>query len=141
MEVFKTVDVEHLGSIDCGQVLPFYPKSELDTVSIPDEVNASEVFTLRVRGISLSRLGIHDGDLLLCRRKFSIHNVSERSICAVLIHSTGELVAKRVIRGANKLILKASGGDIPDRELSPDDVEIKGIVFAVQRPIENFFEF
>jgi SOS-response transcriptional repressor LexA len=132
---YHTVEVEHYGSIDCGRVLPFVPASELVTVAIPPEMAASDVFTLKVRGISLTDLGVYDGDLLICRRRFSIHQITERTVCAVYIHSTGELVAKRIIRGANMLTLRASGGNIPDREVAPDDIEIKGIVFAVQRPI------
>lgn len=135
---FHTVQVAHLGSIDCGQVLPFFPKSELSTVCIPTDVAAQEVFTVDVRGISLSDLGIYDGDRLLCRRRFSIHKITEKTICIVYIHSTGELVAKRIVREANSLILRASGGGIPDREVYPDDIEIRGIVTDVQRPIEHF---
>lgn len=135
---YHNVTVEHYGSIDCGRVLPFIPKSELSAVTIPGDVPAQDVFTLKVRGISLSNLGIYDGDLLICRRKFSVHQITDRTICAVYIHSTGELVAKRIIREANSLILRASGGNIPDREVYPDDIEIRGVVFAVQRPIENF---
>lgn len=136
---YQTAELPHYGSIDCGRVLPFIPRSELVTVAIPADIPAGDVFTLKVRGISLTDLNIVDGDLLVCRRQFSTHQISERTICAVYIHSTGELVAKRIIRGANTLILRASGGGIPDREVSPDEIEIRGVVFAVQRPIEDFY--
>lgn len=135
---YRTAQVRHLGDIDCGKVLPFMPKSELVTVAIPIDVSADDVFTLGVRGISLTNLGIFDGDKLLCRRSFSIHQITEKTICAVYIHSTGELVAKRIIRLANTLILRASGGNIPDREVAPDDIEIRGVVTDVLRPIEDF---
>lgn len=137
---YKTVQVPNLGSIDCGRVLPFMPKSELVTVAIPIDVPQEDVFTLGVRGISLSNLGIHDGDKLVCRRSFSVHQITEKTICAVYIHSTGELVAKRIIRQANTLILRASGGNIPDREVVPDDIEIRGVVTDVLRPIEGFLD-
>src|SRR5690349_2076827 len=96
---FQTVEVPHLGSIDCGNVLPFIQTSELVTVVIPSDIPVGEVFTLKVRGVSLTKLKIYDGDLLVCRRKFSTHQITERTVCAVYIHSTGELVAKRIIRG------------------------------------------
>lgn len=136
---FTTVEVPHIGAIDCGRVLPFIPVSELVTVAIPTDIPVNAVFTLRVRGVSLNDLGVFDGDLLICRRNFSTRQITDRTICAVYVHSTGELVAKRIIRQANTLTLRASGGGIPDREVTPDEIEIKGIVFAVQRPIEEFF--
>lgn len=56
------------------------------------------------------------------------------------MHSTGELCAKRIIREANSLILRSTGGGIPDKRVYPDDIELRGIVFAVQRPISSFLE-
>lgn len=134
----KTVQVEHMGSVDCGQVLPFMPVSELQTVAVPDGAPATDIFTVRARGISLSNFGVQDGDLLICTKRFSTNKITQGTVCVVYIHSTGELVAKRIIRAANTLILRASGGNIPDREVSPDEIEIRGIVTDVQRPISEF---
>lgn len=123
------------GEIGAGRVVPFIPRSELVPVVVPASLPESSILTLTVRGISLTDLGIMDGDVLILRNKFSWREIGEDTICAVFIHSTGELCAKKIIRGANTLFLRASGGGIPDKEVTPDDVEIRGIAIAVQRPL------
>jgi SOS-response transcriptional repressor LexA len=135
---FKIMKVPNLGEIAAGRVVPFVPKNELVPVVVPVGTPTGDIATLTVRGLSLSDLGIYDGDKLILRLKFRWTEIREDTICAIFLHSTGELVAKKVIRGANMLILRASGGGIPDKEVNPDDVEIRGIVTDVQRPIENF---
>lgn len=103
------------------------------TVAVPPDVEPSDVFTLRVRGTSLSDLDVRDGDLLICVR--SVGAITDESVYAVYIRSTGELLAKRVIPHEHSLILRSVGGGIPDREESIDDVEIRGIAIASQRPL------
>jgi SOS-response transcriptional repressor LexA len=135
---FKIMEVLNLGEVGAGRVVPFIPRNDLVSVVVPQGTQAEDVGVVVARGISLTKLGIYDGDKLLFRLRFSSQEITPKTICIVFIHSTGELVAKRIIRGANTLVLRASGGDIPDREVSPDDVEIRGIVTDVQRPIEEF---
>lgn len=135
---FITMNVKNLGEVGAGRVVPFIAKSDLVPVVVPEGTRAADVGSVTVRGISLTRLGIYDGDRLIFRLRFSWREITPKTICIVFIHSTGELIAKRIVRGANMLILRASGGDIPDREVNPDDVEIRGIVTDVQRPIEEF---
>lgn len=136
------IPVSPLGEIGCGSVVPFpfAPSSDLAYVVVPEGTSPADIATLTVRGISLSDMGILDGDLLIVRRKFTWRQIKPDTICAIYIHSTGELCAKKIVRGVNTLLLRSTGGNIPDKEVSPDDIEIKGIVFAVQRPIDGFVE-
>jgi len=127
--------VEYLGEIGCGRpveafdnVYPFIPKDELIPIALPANVNARDAGVMTVRGLSLSDFNVFDGDRLVISKKFSWKDIDEDTICAVLIHATGEMAAKRIVRGANKLILRSSGGGIPDVEFSIDDIELKGIV-------------
>jgi SOS-response transcriptional repressor LexA len=127
--------VPYLGEVGCGRpvenIIPFIPKSELVPVALPEWMPAQESGVYTVRGLSLTDFNIFDDDRLVVRQKFSWRDIKPDTICIVFIHTTGELVAKRIERGANKLILKASGGDIPDREYSLDEVEVKAIVVDV----------
>jgi hypothetical protein len=92
---------------------------------------------LTVRGLSLSDFGIFDGDQLLVKHRPSWTEITEDTVCIVLIHSTGEVVAKRIERGANTLILKASGGGIPDMEYGIDEIEIRSIVIKALFDIDT----
>ena len=128
--------VPYLGEVGCGQaveaydnVIPFAPKSELVPVSLPAGVLARDAGVMTVRGLSLSDFNVFDGDRMVVTTKFNrFSDIDEDTICVVLIHATGEMVAKRIIRGANMLTLRASGGGIRDIVVAPDEVEIKAIV-------------
>lgn len=128
--------VQYLGEVGCGQavetnVYPFMPKSELMPVAIPEWMPAQDAGIYTVRGLSLSDFNIFNDDRLLVRTKFLRSEITPDTICIVFVHSTGETLAKRIIKGANTLTLKASGGDLKDIEYSPDEVEIRGIVIDV----------
>lgn len=130
--------VQYAGEIGCGRaveafdnVYPFIPKSELTPVALPEGMPAQDTIIYTVRGLSLSDFNIFDDDRLLVLKRFSLRNIKDDTICIVLIHSTGELVAKRLEKGSNKIILKASGGGIKDAEYAPEEIEIRGIVLDV----------
>jgi SOS-response transcriptional repressor LexA len=128
--------VKYLGEVGCGKavpaydnVYPFMPKDELIPVPLPAGMSHKDAGIMTVRGMSLTDFNIFDGDRMLVKTRFSSwRDIDEDTICVVYIHATAELVAKRVIRGANTITLKASGGGIRDIECSIDDVEIRGIV-------------
>jgi SOS-response transcriptional repressor LexA len=127
------LDVPLYGEIGAGRVVPFIPQSELVPVLVPEYLKDCGICTLKVCGVSLENEGVYSGDLLICRERFTWRHITPDTVCAVLITATGELVAKKVIRGSNMLILRASGGGIRDRQCSPDDIEIKAIAIGFQR--------
>jgi hypothetical protein len=128
--------VAYLGEVGCGKavpaydnIYPFMPKDELIPVPLPPGVAARDAGVMTVRGMSLNDFNVFDGDRMVVQTRFSSwRDIDEDTICVVYIHATAELVAKRIIRGANTITLKASGGGIRDIECSTDDVEIRGIV-------------
>jgi SOS-response transcriptional repressor LexA len=139
LETSPTLEVQYLpylGEVGCGRaveaydnVYPFMPKDELIPVAMPRGVTARDAGVMTVRGMSLTDFNVFDGDRMVVKTKFSpFRDIDEDTICVVFIHATSELVAKRIIRQANSIILKASGGGIRDIECSLDDVEIRGIV-------------
>jgi SOS-response transcriptional repressor LexA len=136
--------VPHRGEIGCGSaveaydnVLPFLAKSELFPVAVPVGIPASDVWLMTVRGPSLNDFLIFDGDHLVITKVFSLRDVDDDTIFAVYIHATGELVAKRITKGANTVTLRASGGSIKDLEYAIDEIELRGIVIDVQIPIRT----
>jgi hypothetical protein len=127
--------VQYLGELGCGRaieaydnVYPFIPRDELIAVALPANVQAKDSGVFTIRGLSLTDFGLFDGDELLVTKAFNKRDIDEDTVCVVYIHPTGELVAKRIERGANMLILKASGGGIPDMEYGIDEIEIRYIV-------------
>lgn len=127
------LEVPLYGEIGAGRVVPFIPQSELIPIVVPEYMADLDIFTLQVRGISLQNVGIDDGDILICSRRFGWRQITPKTICAVMITATQELVAKKIIREANLLTLRASGGNIKDLKFTPDDIEIKGIAIGFQR--------
>lgn len=134
-----------LGEVGAGSVVPFTsreerlafdPKDDLVPIVIPDRLGDEKFGVLTVRGISLEDEDIHDGDDLICRIRFSYRDITPETICVVRIHSTGELVAKKIIKEATMVRLRASGGGIPDKMYSPDDIEVIGIAFYAQRSLD-----
>jgi SOS-response transcriptional repressor LexA len=127
--------VPYLGEVGCGKavpaydnVYPFMPQDEMIPVALPANMRDTDAGVVTVRGLSLSDFGIFDGDQLLVKHRPHWRDIDEDTVCIVLIHSTGEVVAKRIERGSNTLILKASGGGIPDMEYGSDEVEIRSVV-------------
>lgn len=125
------------GEVGAGSsVLPFTPRARLVPVAVPvGSPKDEDMGTLVVRGCSLEDLGIIDGDILIFRKTFTKRQCIG-AICIVLILATGELVAKKVLFGNDGMItLRASGGGIRDMQFSGEEIEIKGVAFAVQRMI------
>jgi SOS-response transcriptional repressor LexA len=127
--------VPHLGQVGCGRavealdnVYPFIPRDELIAVALPSHIPASQSGVFEISGLSLSDFGLFEGDELLVTKAFDKRDIDENTICVVYIHSTGELVAKRIERGANTVTLRASGGGFADKEYAIDEIEIRYIV-------------
>lgn len=127
--------VQYLGEVGCGRaveaydnVYPFISKDELVPVALPENIPAKGSGVMTVSGLSLSDFGLFDGDSLVVTKHFSWRDITEDTVCIVYIHATGELVAKRIERLANTLLLKASGGGLADKEYAIDEIEIRYVV-------------
>lgn len=133
------------GQIGAGTVIPFAPREATRTVVIPKGLaKPSEVGTMMVSGDSLSGDGINDGDILVFRMNHTTRQIKPESICVVKIHTTEELAAKHVLRhvdGPRRIALRSTHPDYPDRHFDEHDVEILGLVFAVQRLADKFGRF
>lgn len=141
----EVADVHDYGQIGAGTVIPFVPREATRTVVIPKGLaKPSEVGTMTVSGDSLSGDGINDGDILVFRMNHNTRQIKPESICVVKIHTTEELAAKHVLRhvdGPRRIALRSTHPDYPDRHFDEQDVEILGLVFAVQRLADKFGRF
>jgi SOS-response transcriptional repressor LexA len=127
--------VPDYGDVGAGKVVPFIPRSELVPVVVPENIAKAspDLGIVTVCGVSLEDLGIYSGDSLIIKRKFSWREITPERVCIVLIHATGELVAKRIVREANTVTLRSSGGGVRDLEYAPDEIEVRAIVIGHQR--------
>lgn len=134
----KTLEIRHVnnyGNVGCGKVVPFLPRQkEKITILVPAGFPSDDQLAVfEVAGPSLSDLGIYDGDYLLVRRAFKRREITSDTICVVRILATDEMVAKRIHFSEGIVSLISTGGNIKERDFAPEDIEIQGIVFGVQR--------
>ena len=130
--------VNDYGEVGCGRVVPFTPKDAQVPVVLPPDASPSQYCVMTVRGLSLTDDGIYDGDRLVINLFFNKRDITRENICVVLIHPTGELVAKKLIRHGDKVCLRSSGGGIPDKIYEWDEIEIKGVAVSFQRMLDGY---
>lgn len=127
-----------IAEASAGSVVKFTPLDKLIPVVVP-KGSPDDIGTFIVRGLSLEKLGIFDGDALICRLKFSHKDIiPNKTVCIVYLSTTGEIMAKKVLF-ANKdtITLRASGGNIRDIHVDRNDVEVKAIAVGFQRMFGN----
>lgn len=124
------------GFVGAGRLIHFpSAKNESVDVPVPSDIPESEpLATLTVSGDSLERVGIFDGDVVLCRKIVSKKQIKPDTVCIVYSPSTGETNAKKISFSGEHLRLKYCGyGDIKDDYVLADEVEIRGIVISATR--------
>ena len=134
-------EIQHYGAVGTGKVVAFAPKNTKVLVALPRSSAAySEAYGVATAcGPSLNEEGVHDGDLLIFCRQFTIEDVTPETVCIVFIEPTGELVAKKVIfdQASDQVILRSSGGGIEDVYYQPDEIEIRAVVTDFQRRMRS----
>ena len=132
---YRAQAVPYEGEIGAGRLLPFIPKGGTVEVAVPDYIPETEPLgTMTVRGRSLSRVGIDDGDIVLLRKIFTKSQIKPDTICSLYIPATGEVVAKKITFREERMVLRYCGyDDEGDIYVDPDDVDIRGIVISVSR--------
>lgn len=127
----KLVETKNHGQIGCGKVVEF-SRSVKTIVAIRPNDSIPDTFI--ACGDSLEGRGIADGDTLLVRAVLSLGEVHNR-VCIVRVN--GEFAAKIVwLNTDNTVTLKSANPYYADKTVDGDDVEILGIVFARQIPVE-----
>lgn len=136
---YEVAFVKDFGEVGCGRaVIPFPSKEPQVPVVLPPNAHPAQYGVMTVRGPSLTEDGIYDGDKLVVCFQFRKQDITAESICVVLIHPTGELVAKKLVRYGDKVCVRSSGGGIPDELYSWDEIEIRGVVISFQRVLDDY---
>lgn len=139
---YELLDPDILSEIGAGKVVDFVPRNgDKIPVLVPKGTPREMVGLLAVSGDSLTGDGIYDGDVLAFRRNFKLKDVGPDTICAVLIQSTGDVIAKKVMIDHNSIVLRSSGGKHPDKHYEPGDLQIQGICYAAVRLADRFGRF
>ncbi len=94
-----------------------------------DLTGGGELFMLRVRGDSMIRAGIHDGDLVVIRSQNTADN---GDIVAAGIPGD-EATVKTFLSRRNKIVLRPENDDLEEMVFEPDEVTIYGRVVTVMR--------
>jgi repressor LexA len=117
-----------LGRVAAG--VPIEALEQPDTIAVPEDlVGRGETFVLRVRGSSMVKEGILDGDYIVVESRAQAEN---GNTVVALVH--GDATVKRFYREKGGMIrLQPANDNLAPIIARAADVEIRGIVVAVMR--------
>jgi len=124
----QLVDIPVLGRVGAGKVI-----AERDVEGYIDIskiiTSGDDLFGLRVKGESMLRAGIHDGDIVVVQRQ-PLANPGEM----VVVVKDGEASVRWLRKNNGNLILQASSleGKYPDEVLTDTSVIIGKVVFLLR---------
>lgn len=126
-------EVPIIGQVTAG--LPMYAQQEWDgTLVIDAEMfQAQNIFALHVRGNSMLKAGILDGDLVICEPRQYAHN---GEIVVALVHDE-EATVKRFFLHADHIELRPENPRFKTQRYDFDEVMVQGRVIGVQRGPEG----
>lgn len=126
-------EVPIIGQVTAG--LPMYAQQEWDgTLVIDTEIfQAQNIFALHVRGNSMLKAGILDGDLVICEPRQYAHN---GEIVVALVHDE-EATVKRFFLHADHIALRPENPRFKTQRYNFDEVMVQGKVIGVQRGPEG----
>jgi repressor LexA len=126
----RGVRVPLVGAVAAGRPITAEENVEGHVTLDGDLFSSDDVFTLRVRGDSMTGAGIHDGDIAVVRKQ---PEVQDGELAVVMID--GEATLKRFRREGRRVILRAENPDYADIVIDPKraDVDIVGKVIGIMR--------
>lgn len=128
-------EIPYEGEVGAGRLYPFVPKEGTVAVAVPDDIPEDEPLgTMTVSGISLERVGIYDGDIVVVRKIQNKRQIKRDTVCVCYVKSIGEVVAKKITFDKDYLLMHYCGMEAePPMYVPAADVEIKGIVISTSR--------
>ena len=118
-----SIELPLLGRVAAGA--PIEPLETADTIAVPEElVGRGEMFVLRVKGDSMVKEGILDGDYVVVQSRANADNGD-----TVVALVRGEATVKRFYREkAGMVRLQPASDTMEPLIVRSGDVEIRGIV-------------
>lgn len=115
----NTVQVPLFESVGCGEAMVAEAVSD-DFVDVPQELikKGAKYFALRTRGDSMNKLGIEDGDIILCQKNYQ---APSGSIAVVMIGEDATLKEIRYQKDGLLLVSHSRNKKYQDRLLNEDD--------------------
>ena len=119
-----------LGAIPASPPAPAFAEAHAEEqVEVPTSLlGVGEHFGLTVSGNSMIDDGIHDGDIVVCRRQETAEN---GATVAVLLD--GEVTLKRLRRADGRVVLEPANAAMSPIEVSSGELQVQGIVVALLR--------
>jgi repressor LexA len=135
-----TVRVPVIGLIAAGAPIPVPAADAWDTVSSADTIEVtmemtggkSDVYALRVKGLSMIDALINEGDLVLLQHTSTVEN---GATAAVWLKAEKEVTLKRVYVEKDRVRLQPANTLMQPIYAAADNVEIQGRVIAVIRNV------
>jgi len=129
-----------IGTIAAGEPIPvpaadcWSTTDSADTIEVPQEIlrGKTEVYALKVKGLSMIDALINDGDMVLLQYTNSVDN---GEMAAVWLRNEKKATLKKVFFGSDKVRLQPANSQMQPIYASPDNVEIQGKVIGVLRQL------
>jgi len=127
--VMRWLEVPIVGNIAAG--LPLYAQQEWGGSVVIDSAvySGSNLFALKVRGNSMKKAAILDGDLVICEPR----QYAENGEIIVALINQEEATVKRFFRRKNHIELKPENPAYKPTKLPFNEVLVQGKVIGVQR--------
>jgi repressor LexA len=104
-----------------------------DWITVDDVPSGAPLFALRVRGDSMTGVGILDGDLVVVRKQ----DTADDGDIVVALVGDDEATVKRLRRGPGVVRLVAENPDYPPIEVRGGGVRVQGKVVGVRRRLRD----
>jgi repressor LexA len=132
-------EVPLLGYIAAGQPIPV-PQSEawheapLETLELPAGMasDKSNLYALKVRGLSMTDALIDDGDVVIMQATNTVNN---GEMAAVWLKTEKEVTLKRVFRERDRVRLQPANSQMKPVYHDPENIEVQGRVVGVIRKL------
>ena len=127
--VMRWLEVPIVGNIAAG--LPLYAQQEWDGSVVVDGAlySGANLFALRVKGHSMKKAAILDGDLVICEPR----QYAENGEIVVALINQEEATVKRFFRRKDHIELKPENPAYKPMTFSFNDILVQGKVIGVQR--------
>ncbi len=131
--VAEMVGIPLLGMAPCGA--PFNAEENTEEIILVPKSKIQrdiKYFILRATGDSMNKVGINDGDLVLCKQKLTAHE-NDRVVALV-----GDSVTiKEFHRKGAQIVLSPRSTNLEHKDIYPDEeVQIQGIVVEVIKEVD-----
>ena len=130
-----------VGQIAAGEPIPVPAADTWDTTASSDTLDVpgdlvsgkSNIYALKVKGLSMIDALINDGDTILMQSASSVEN---GEMAAVWLKSEKEVTLKKVYREPGRVRLQPANNQMGPIYTEPDNIEIQGKVIAVIRQLD-----